>query len=69
MEVLYFECWQPGEEGGGLLSKGQLPHIGHQWIRAFIGRGRGLHAETAQSADSHLEIDHVVVWSASSQLF
>jgi len=26
------------------------PSIDNQWTRAFIGRGRGLHAETAQSA-------------------
>ena len=35
---------------GGLMSKGQLPPTDNQGARAFIGRGRGLHAETAQAA-------------------
>ena len=35
---------------GGLLSKGRLPPTDNQWVRAFIGEGRGLHSETAQSA-------------------
>ena len=35
---------------GGLPSKGRLPATDHQWARAFIDRGRGLHSETAQSA-------------------
>ena len=35
---------------GGRLSKELLPTIDNQGARAFIGWGRGLHAETAQSA-------------------
>ena len=31
-----------------------------QWVRAFIDRERGLHAETAVSSGSHLEIGHAV---------
>ena len=48
--LLYFGCWQPGEDG--LLSTGCLPlHplIAYQWARALYRRGRGLCAETAQS--------------------
>ena len=30
--------------------KGQLPPTDNQWATAFTGGGRGLHAETAQSA-------------------
>ena len=41
--------WGVGDEGG-FLSKGRLPATDNQWARAFIDRGRGLHAETAQSA-------------------
>ena len=32
------------------MSKGQLPTTDNQGAKAFIDRGRGLHAETAQSA-------------------
>lgn len=46
------------EEEGGLLSKDQLPHIDSQWGRAFIARGRGLHAEQHSQLDSHLEISN-----------
>ena len=34
---------------GGLLSKGQLP-LNNQEARAFVDRGRGPHAEAAQSS-------------------
>ena len=50
--MLYFWCQKIGGGGwreGRHLSKGQLlPLISH-WGRAFIDRGRGLHAETVQS--------------------
>ena len=39
-----------GRGEGGRLSKGRLPASYNQWARAFIDGGRGLHAETAQSA-------------------
>ena len=39
-----------GGGGGRRLSKGQFPSTDNQWARAFIGGGRGSHAETAQSA-------------------
>ena len=39
-----------GNEGGGHLSKDILTLTDNQWARAFIGRGRGLHSESAQSA-------------------
>ena len=48
--LLYFGCWKLAGVGGGLLFKGQLSLTDNQWARAFIGWGRGLHAETAQSA-------------------
>ena len=48
--------WGGGEDG--ILSKGQLAPLDNQWERAFIDRGRGLHAEIAVSSDSHLEIGH-----------
>ena len=35
---------------GGLLSKVNSLHPDKQWARAFVDRGRGLHSETAQSA-------------------
>ena len=41
---------QGGNEGGGHLSKDILTLTDNQWARAFIGRGRGLHSESAQSA-------------------
>ena len=30
-------------------------------FQGYVGGGRGLHAETAVSSDTHLEIDHTVV--------
>ena len=39
-----------GLGGGGHLSKGQLPPPDNQGARVFIGRGRGLRVEAAQSA-------------------
>ena len=47
-----------GEEEGGLVSKGQLPHTDSRWGRAIIARGRGLHAEQHSQPDSHLEISN-----------
>ena len=35
---------------GGDASKIQLPQTNNQWARAFIDRGRRLHATTVQSA-------------------
>ena len=35
-----------------------IPHLWQSGARHFIGWGRGLHAETAVSLDSHLEIGH-----------
>ena len=50
-------CLRPatgGRVGAGTeyrpLSGGQFPPTDDQWAGAFIGEGRGLHAETAQSA-------------------
>ena len=44
--------WIPATGGGEgrRLSEGWLPPTDSQWARAFIDRGRGLHAITAQSA-------------------
>ena len=55
---------------GGLLFKGWLttPSLTISGKELFIDRRSGLHVETAQSADNHLEISHVVVWSVSSWL-
>ena len=47
--ILDASDWGWGGEGGQ-LSKGQLPSTDDQWARAFIDRGRGLHAETAHSS-------------------
>ena len=38
-----------GERGGDDCPKADFPND-NQWARAFIGWGKGLHAETAQSA-------------------
>ena len=51
--MFYFGCWQlvgrvyscPKAN-----SPASHPPTDNQWARAFIDRGRGLHAETAQSA-------------------
>ena len=56
--LLYFGCWhQRGKRGEehGCLSKAQLPPSDIRGARAFAGGGRGLHAETAVSSDSHLD--------------
>ena len=68
--ILYASDWGWGGEGGQ-LSKGQLPSTDNQWVRAFIDRGRGLHAETAHSSVTvilKLVIDGLtgVILSASS---
>ena len=47
--MLYFRCWQLRAVGRGHLSKGQLIPLATSGARAFIGRRRGLHAETAQA--------------------
>ena len=53
--LLYFGCRQPGW-GWGRRTPVQRPNpplspsCDNPGIRAFIGEGRGLHAETAQSA-------------------
>ena len=41
-----------GRWRGDSCPKANFPHTGNQWIRAFIGRGRGLHAETALPAQT-----------------
>ena len=43
--------YEVGDDGweGRCLSKSLLPPTDNQWARAFIGQGRGLHTETAQS--------------------
>ena len=44
--------------GEGKL-KGGVPSLtptNNQWARAFIDGGRGLHAETAVSSDSHVVV-------------
>ena len=47
-------CFIPeaGDRGGTdtLVFKGWFSPLTNQWARAFIGRGSGLHAETARSA-------------------
>ena len=52
--LLYFVGQQPGagvlDGGGRRLSKGWLPTDGQSVGKSFIDRGRGLHAETVQSA-------------------
>ena len=55
---------------GGRLSKGLTPSPpDNQWARAFMDRGRGLHAETAQSALTVILKLSSVVWLVSSWLF
>ena len=47
--LLCIRCWQLRcREECWLLSKGRFPLTENQWVRAFIGRGRGLHVEKAQ---------------------
>ena len=60
--MLYFGCWQPGGRADPCPKADSRPD--NQGARAFIDRGKGLHAETALmtvSSDSHREIGHVVV--------
>ena len=55
---------------GGRLSKGLTPSPpDNQWARAFMDRGRELHAETAQSALTVILKLSSVVWLVSSWLF
>ena len=49
-KVALFQRPATGGGEGGRLSKGRLPPPDNQGARAFIDRGRGLPAETAQSA-------------------
>ena len=53
-KLALFQIPAAQREGGGRLSKGQLPTTttGNQWARAFteVLGARGLHAETAQSS-------------------
>ena len=37
-------------EGADVCPKADSPPMDSQWVRAFTDRGRGLHAETVQSA-------------------
>ena len=52
--MLYFGGWQPWGEGGPTAVQTLIPSAHpppeNQGARAFTERGRGLHAETAQSA-------------------
>ena len=49
--MLYFGCWQPENVGQVSGPKADYLHPLHnQWARVFIDGGRGLHAETVQSA-------------------
>ena len=54
--LLYFGFQQLGQGedmGVGMYACPEVnsqPHTYNKWARAFIGRGRGLHAETAQLA-------------------
>ena len=64
--IFYAGNW--GEsEGGGHLSKDLLSLTGNQWARAFIDRGRGLHAESAQSALTVI-LKLVMSWSDQHHL-
>ena len=68
-QILYL--WATGEAlgEGGLLSKGWL-HPSDKRPRAFIGRGRGLRAEIAQSALATVILNlSLVVWPVASWLF
>ena len=70
-EKFYFGCWQPRGEGQTPVQWLTLPSLSPLTLSGqelFIGRGRGLHAETAVSSDSQPEISHLVVWSAASWL-
>ena len=57
-----------GWDGVDACSKANSPATDNQWVRAFIGEGRELHAETAVSSDSHLEIGHQDEWSDQRHL-
>ena len=59
----------PTTSKNGHLSKGHLPATDNQWTRAFIDRGRRIHAETSQAAPTVLLKLSSVVWPASSSLF
>ena len=49
--VLYVACWQQQEgQGEQTLVHRPAPPTDHEWSRAFIDRGRGLHAEITHSA-------------------
>ena len=52
---------------GGVVPKGQLLATDNQWARAFMGGGRGPHAETAQSALPVI-LKLVVWWSDQCHL-
>ena len=48
---LYFQCWQPGWEWRGWTPVQRHTHPHWQSVgKSFIGRGRGLHSESSQSA-------------------
>ena len=58
-----------GKQGGGWPPVQRLTApTDSQRARAFLGWGRRLRAETAQS-DSHLETGHPMVWPVSPWLF
>ena len=48
----YFRSWQRcrGSRGEETPVQRLTPTTDNQWARAFLGRRRGLHAETAQAA-------------------
>ena len=56
--VLYFVCWHLVCEVGLCHPKANST-TDSQWAINFIDKERGIHAETAQSAYSHLEMDHL----------
>ena len=55
--------WMPARRGtGATVQRPSAPYPTRQSVgKRFYGWRSGLHVETAQSADSHLEIDHTVV--------
>lgn len=69
--LLYVRGQQLGRRVGRLMSKGWLPPLTISGQELLKGSFRGMQGEAGgymqkehSSADSHLEIDHVVVWSS-----
>ena len=64
--LLYFGDWQPGEGRANSYPKADFSHSpNNQKVGAFIDGGRGLYAETAQSALTVI-LKRVVILKCSS---